>query len=277
MTIFGEHLRRPGGLIGLGAIETEDLDDALLEEVVRVWGRARWRDVHRLAYARSKDLFERSGSGEQVFGAPGANATYALLDDVATSEPLFDCAVIVLQTSSKSFQHLYFFDRAISDEERASLQRFLVAEAQKRGLGGDPAATGGRQPHRVPGSINYKPGRGLFITRIARILTSVDGVEPLRTDHFLAKSESAKIFNRNFDRTHRASRHIRAHHKSESERDWHFACDFVEKNRLKYPNREYLAHEVERALIDRAFARRGADAYRYARITVEKMISLGKI
>ena len=130
-----------------------------------------------LAYDKSAVLFQECGEGEQVFFAPREKSRVVLLDDLKTPDPLYSgTPAAVLETSQDNFQHLYVLDQNLSAAQRASIQAQLA-----RAHGADQAATSGGQPHRCPGSVNYKPGRNLFVTRLVHVSTT--GI-PLRTDTF---------------------------------------------------------------------------------------------
>jgi hypothetical protein len=118
--------------------------------------------LFKLAFARSKTIFEENGEGEQLFLAPRDGSRILLIDDLKTKSPIVDnTPFAILETSKDNFQHFYVCDRGLMVEERGKFQAHLVAS-----FGGDRAATGGGQPHRCPGSVNYKPGRNLFVTRL---------------------------------------------------------------------------------------------------------------
>lgn len=153
------------------------------------WPSINWQSAFRLSFARSKKLFEASGTGEQIFAMPQQNSRMVLIDDLKSPVPVLqDVKCIVLQTSMNNYQHLYCADRVLTSEERAHIQRALVGR-----FGGDPNATGGAQPHRVPGSVNYKPGRNLFVTRLIGTLGDIDDAKPFRADELLAEVAPAKV------------------------------------------------------------------------------------
>jgi RepB DNA-primase from phage plasmid len=118
--------------------------------------------VLNLAYARSADIFKNEGIGEQLYFSPLDGSRILFLDDLKTAKPvLAGHQYCILESSQGNYQHFYVASRTISNDERGQMQKQLSAE-----YGGDPDATSGCQPHRVPGSVNYKPGRGLFVTRL---------------------------------------------------------------------------------------------------------------
>lgn len=115
-----------------------------------------------MVYAKSWDAFTKTGSGEQLYFSPRQGSRVVLIDDISTDQPLFpghQCAVI--ETSAGNFQHFYVCERGLEHHERNALQVVLADQ-----FGGDLKATNGHQPHRAPGSVNYKSGRGCFVTRL---------------------------------------------------------------------------------------------------------------
>ena len=125
--------------------------------------------LFNFAFARSREVFERCGEGEQVFLAPRPGSRILLVDDLKTDRPVVDnTPVAILQTSFGNFQHFYVCDRELEADERNEMQKALALK-----FGGDAGATGGHQPHRCPGSVNYKPDRSLFVTRL--IHHSIEG------------------------------------------------------------------------------------------------------
>lgn len=272
MPIFDKHMARRGGLIGLGAVPAVDDEGVEDDEVKRSYGTTRWPDLHKMAYARSKSIFDGQGIGEQLFASPGLNNAIALLDDVRTPELMDGAAGISLETSDGNYQHLYFCDRILAPEERGAIQRALFAEAQSRGIGGDVAATGPEQPHRVPGSVNYKPGRGLFVTLLAGSWGRIDGALPLVADDWIQRGQGVPSARAAASGTRGP---IPDGHKSDSEADWAWACAYAETRRGM--DRDQLIDEIEQGLTARALPRRQADAARYARTTVESLISKSKV
>lgn len=86
-----------------------------------------------------------------------------VLDDVDVTR-LPACRQFVLQTSEHKFQALLLCDEALDDDERHALQSYYVSQKIC-----DPGASGGIQPVRPPGSINRKPERDSFVTRLVDV------------------------------------------------------------------------------------------------------------
>ena len=124
--------------------------------------------LFKLAYARSKDVFQRCGEGEQVFLAPRPGSRVILLDDLKSAAPVFpDTPCAILETSHANYQHFYVCDRPLTVDEQGQMQSALASR-----FCADHGATGGGQPHRCPGSVNYKKGRDLFTTQLTYLTTA---------------------------------------------------------------------------------------------------------
>jgi RepB DNA-primase from phage plasmid len=140
-----------------------------------------WEKAFHKAWAGSQNAFAETGSGEQIFCEPLENSRMVLIDDLHSYFPVLrNTKCIILQTSQYNYQHLYCADRVLTFDERAYIQRVLAAR-----FGGDQAATSGKQPHRVPGSINYKAGRSLFVTRLVGTLSDIDNYKTFKAADFL--------------------------------------------------------------------------------------------
>jgi hypothetical protein len=113
----------------------------------------------------------RRGAGRLVevcMRVTGADHPLLLVDDLdlcATNrlaDMLGRCGLAVVETSPGNFQVSVLADRPLNADQRAAAQRALA-----RRLGGDPAAIGGAQLRRIPGSVNAKPALGdLFVSRL---------------------------------------------------------------------------------------------------------------
>ena len=87
------------------------------------------------------------------------------LDDVNVKDlaQYQEHAHVALETSPENHQLWLLLDRRVSPEVRDTIRRHYVRHA-----GADPGAGGlTRRWTRAPGSINWKPGKGCFITRVA--------------------------------------------------------------------------------------------------------------
>ena len=91
-----------------------------------------------------------------------------LLDDLKTTiTVLHDTPRVILQTSRANFQHFYVCDRSLNAQEQGKMQ---AATALR--FGADCGSTGGGQPHRCPGSVDFKKGRDLFVTQLVYLSPS---------------------------------------------------------------------------------------------------------
>ena len=103
--------------------------------------------------------------GRDFYWRPARDHAWAIivLDDVDVGR-LPPCKRVVLQTSAHKFQALLLLDEQLVDQARHHLQSFFVSQGIC-----DPGASGGIQPVRPPGSINRKPGRNSFVTRLVEV------------------------------------------------------------------------------------------------------------
>ncbi|WP_369646941.1 DNA-primase RepB domain-containing protein [Variovorax sp. V118] len=125
-----------------------------------------WEDFFKMVYARENKTSKGTDEfiGESLFAGPREGSRILLLDDVNSSMPLFDgFACAILETSHGNFQHLYAGDRDMTNEDRHQVHRALY---ESIGCKSDSGALSGHQAHRWPGSVNLKPGRGRFWTRL---------------------------------------------------------------------------------------------------------------
>ena len=209
--------------------------------------------IFKLAFARSKEPFQKYGEGEQVFLGPRIGSRVLLLDDLKDDKPVIsDTPFVILQTSSGNYQHFYACDRGLTTDERGDMQAELA-----RKFGADAGATGGGQPHRCPGSVNYKPGRGLFVTRLIHL-----SLEGRAIPFFLSQSlDAAQEAGARKTTTSKDKHDPVLSEMSQSEADW----AWVKNNRS-------LGFE---ALVARLAARSAARGKHpgYASRTVQKALS----
>ncbi len=175
--------------------------------------------VFKLAYAKSKELFKEQGIGEQLYFSPLDGSRILLIDDLKTSEPvLAGHQYCVLESSEGNYQHFYVASKTLTNDERGRLQKQLAAAHE-----GDPAATAGCQPHRAPGSVNYKPGRGLFVTRL--VTCSVTGSTVAASDaaaHQPAPLATSTVQDDDGGCKLEHEPRLPGAGKSQSDRDWAF-------------------------------------------------------
>jgi hypothetical protein len=252
------------------------------------WFDLPWAKIFNLAYARSRVMFQEDGSGEQIFAFPSDHSRMVLVDDVKTPVPFIRqgkhrILCIILETSFGTFQHLYCCNRVISQEERHHIQKRLVAIARAQGIGGDPAATGGAQPHRVPGSINYKPGRNLFVCRlVGNVVRHLDGGVGLNADEYLAAlvvdepSETLRPTDPELTQARQARKPIGQLDFSPSGQDWAWCIEKIDSHcNCGRPLDKAFQLDLAYQLEARAKERRGSDAKRYAKLTVVNLARKG--
>lgn len=245
-----------------------------------LWRNIDFQKVFHFAWAKSKVWFEEDGIGEQIFAAPGEKSRMILIDDLKTPAPVFDKTLcIVLETSRGNYQHLYCANRALFGDERHHIQKVLAAK-----FGGDPAATGGEQPHRIPGSTNYKKGRELFVCRLVGTVSSIDGGKPLSAGKWLHESPATDL-QKNEQQTcktpvRRQSNIIVSRvasgtgDTSASGHDWHKAIVKSAALRAAGFSSEDVRGKVESMLIDSA-AQRGKAVDYYVGRTLSKLKEAG--
>jgi hypothetical protein len=236
-----------------------------------------------LSFFKSRGCTEEAENGEQLFVKPGENSRVVLVDDLATPAPIFEGALcIVLETSKQNFQHLYCFDRVLTGSERQYIQMHIA-----RQFGGDERACGPFQPHRCPGSVNYKKGRNQFVTRLIGTVSKIDGGKPLRASNWLedldtpACTITCHLATRDQHDIKQSdlqtSRSEANGTKNESEQEWHLSIVRSAGLRSQGLSAEEIAKDVVKWLSSRAAPRRGGDAQRYAIKTVENLQKAGHI
>lgn len=86
------------------------------------------------------------------------------LDDIKSLDPFRDYKHAILETSSGNYQGWFVVQESVSPEARLSIQKLIC-----RKFNADPGAGGSMRWTRMPGSINYKPGKDRFATRLVSI------------------------------------------------------------------------------------------------------------
>lgn len=221
-----------------------------------------WFLVFQMSYRKSEEPFSTNRSGEQIHAAPGENSRVVMLDDLKTAQPLpIFCNLLpscaILETSQGNFQHFYISDLPLEANQRFHIQKTLAKE-----FGGDPGATGGQQMHRIPGSVNYKSGKNLFVTRL--VLTNLHG-ERLNSRLILDPSSTsiscrptlAVLKNQNGGNGDTDT--------SPSGRDWHHS--------IKMKVQGWSSDEIYTFLHASAKGRGKRDPAGYARITLDKLFN----
>jgi hypothetical protein len=204
----------------------------------------------------------RAGAvGENLYCFLLDRASVVMIDDLKAPSPLLPVAAVVIETSRGNFQHLYCCSRALVNEERLALQRLLA-----RQLGGDPGATSSSQPWRWPGSVNFKPGRGLFRARVVHMSPLETG--SLDVDKLLCEAQASSTGSANVVPL-RALKPARVVPVSSAGRD---DSDSGEDMRmaLKMLARGNTEQAVFEHLVSSASARNKHNPRQYAELTIAK-------
>jgi RepB DNA-primase from phage plasmid len=236
-----------------------------------------------LSFFKSHGCTEEAENGEQLFVKPSANSRLVLVDDLPTPAPIFGGALcIILETSSQNYQHLYCFDRVLTGAERQHIQTRMARE-----FGGDARACGPFQPHRCPGSVNYKKGRGQFVTRLVGTVSNINGGKPLKASKWLsdfdttADTKSVLVTATEWSDIEHTELQPRSNKtdgkQNESEQEWHLSIMRVSGLKSRGFNADEIAANLVKWLSSKAAPRRGSDANRYARKTVENLQKAGHI
>ncbi len=212
-----------------------------------IWHRSRAIDQLPLGWARAENV-----RCAEVYVRPARDESWPLvfLDDVAT--PLARritekyCALAV-ETSAVGGCHLWLAcQRPLAEPERAAAQRWL---AQRTGA--DAASTSGEHLGRLAGFKNWKRS-GAWVNVIAASWhRSWDPTPALA----VRRGESTL-------RCGPVARQYAGGDNSPSGREWGWVCELLEIGRDP--------ETVYQRLVARARKRRGQDAERYARHTVER-------
>lgn len=196
----------------------------------------------RAENARRADVYVRP--------ARGHSWPIVLLDDLplpiaSAVARKYDC--VVVHTSPQGGCHLWLrCSQALDEEQRRSAQRWL---AQR--LPADPASTSGEHLGRLAGHKNWKRG-GVWVN----VLDCHPRNQPWapRLDDLDASRVSASPVTTAMAVDHSASA-----------REWGWVCALLEAG--------CNPADAYRRLADRARPRRGRDAERYARLTVDRAVA----
>lgn len=236
-----------------------------------------------LSFFKSQGCTEEAENGEQLFVKPSQNSRMVLVDDLPTPAPIFGGALcIILETSSQNYQHLYCFDRVLNGAERQHIQTRMARE-----FGGDARACGPFQPHRCPGSVNYKKGRGQFVTRLVGTVSNINGGKPLKASKWLSDFDKEKAPNSvlvtaldpsNIDQPElQICINKTVGTQNESEQEWHLSIMRASGLKSRGFSEDEIAANLVKWLSSKAAPRRGGDANRYAKKTVENLQKAGHI
>jgi hypothetical protein len=241
-----QHTRRM--LLWLEAVGVERLDLALRHsDATMIWHRSKTFDRLPLSWARALNVRQA-----EVYIRPARGESWPLvfLDDVALSLAVAvtrKYAALAVATSPHGGCHLWLACRqSLSESKRAQAQRWLA-----RRTGADRASTSGEHLGRLAGFRNWKRS-GVWVNTVASsVIRSWNPAPALRERVATARSRSVNVARRGTD-------------TSPSGQDWAWACCLLESG--------HDPHSVYHRLVARARPRRGADAERYARRTVDQAI-----
>lgn len=218
--------------VNLADLAVRRCDGAML------WQRGRPLEDLPLTWSRAENAH-----GADIYVRPAREHSWALvfLDDVAQDlavEVAESNGGLAIRTSPEGGCHLWLPTSAPLDEAgRCRRQRWLAEQ-----LGADPGSVSGEHLGRLAGFKNWKRG-GCWVN----VLTpAVVGPKSVRKTGGLERPNAIPI-NRDL---------------SPSGQEWGWTCRMLEAG--------WSPRKVYDALVAKASARRGSDAERYARRTVEK-------
>lgn len=244
-----QHTRKM--LLWLEELGVERVDLALRHsDATMVWHRSKSLDQLPLSWARAQNVRHA-----EVYVRPARDESWPLvfLDDVALSLAVAvvrKYAALAVATSPQGGCHLWLACcHRLTEPQRAQTQRWL---AQKTGA--DRASTSGEHLGRLAGFRNWKRS-GVWINTVASSVTRPwDPTPALREGVVAAPWRPPR----------RGTEPRRGTDTSPSGQDWAWTCGLLESGRDP--------DSVYHRLVARARPRRGSDAERYARTTVDRAV-----
>lgn len=218
-----------------------------------LWHQQRRLDELPLGWARAENA-----SRAEVYIRPARGYDWPLvfLDDVPVDLALRvsgDLSAMVIQTSPAGGCHLWIAcDRPLAEPQRKQVQLWLAEE-----LGADPGSVSGEHLGRLAGFKNWKRA-GSWVN----VLAAPSGRRPCDPSIALSRAPGEEPPRRIVVESYAGG--TRPHDTSPSGTDWGWVCASLEAG--CDPETVYLR------LVERARDRRGSDAQRYARRTVEKAL-----
>ena len=211
----------------------------------------------------------KSGSDIYIRPTQSLNRSMVVFDD-ADPDEILNYSRIIIQTSAKSFQVIYFLEESISVDEAGILQKNIHFERSM--LSGkqfsDPAALSGLRWFRVPGFFNKKPSRENFFVRLVEVNSKLPRMpKSLIKNGIVEKSIALEFLTRKTcDEYFKNGRD-----DSESARDWRAAIDAVKVGKIGCN-----AIQVESFFYQRAMARGRRYPERYAKISCENFLNMAQ-
>ncbi len=219
-------------------------------DTTMIWHRSKNLGQLPLSWARAQNARQA-----EVYVRPARNESWPLLflDDVAPSLAVAvvrKYTALAVATSPHGGCHLWLACRhSLTESQRAQAQRWL---AQKSGA--DRASTSGEHLGRLAGFKNWKRS-GVWVNTLASSVTRPwDPTSALRESVLMATRSRHQPFKT-------------PHHgtdTSPSGQDWAWTCSLLESG--------HDSGSVYHRLVARARPRRGSDAERYARRTVDRAV-----
>jgi len=206
-----------------------------------LWQRKRPLENVPLAWARAENAH-----GADIYARPARGYAWPLvfLDDVRPDLAIEVAASnggLAIQTSPEGGCHLWLPTSAPLDEaDRCTRQRWLAQQ-----FGADPGSVSGEHLGRLAGFRNWKRG-GCWVNVLGPPGTGQEHVTEVGTEV----------------RPEMVSAQTRSRDVSPSGQEWGWTCRMLEAG--------WSPQRVYESLAEKASARRGVDAERYARRTVEK-------
>jgi hypothetical protein len=208
-----------------------------------LWQRGRVLEALPLAWARAENAH-----GADIYVRPARGHAWALvfLDDVAPDlalEVAGSNGGLAVRTSPEGGCHLWLpISGPLDEEGRCRRQKWLAQQ-----LEADPASTSGEHLGRLAGFRNWKRG-GCWVNILTAMTVEAHQSRVEDTGARLTRVERQEVAS--------------GRDRSLSGQEWGWACRMLESG--SDPQRVY------EALVEKAAGRRGADAERYARRTVER-------
>jgi len=233
-------------------LEVDQADLAVRrQDGAMVWQRDRPLTSLPLAWVRAENAH-----GADIYIRPARSHAWPLvfLDDVAQSlalEVAGSSGGLAVRTSPEGGCHLWLpTGEALDEEGRRDRQRWLAQQ-----LGADPASTSGEHLGRLAGFRNWKRG-GCWVN----VLDATGAGQALHREVGSDRSHVAATKPRQLSARDEVP--TMGRDNSPSAKEWGWACRMLEGG--------WDPERVYEALLGKASGRRGPDAERYARRTVER-------